>query len=161
MRTFFRDLFTDWLHECGTVPKLYQPAAMLGAPPVGWEITVGQSTLVYRIPEETPNVLIIVLFERQTQRQGLRSPFADIVRFISLVKKADVGITDIKGHVSATSDRPADSLENESILGFYRRYLKVVDLIVENEVLWVAGAMPTYVPPLAAEREWLAKTLNA
>jgi hypothetical protein len=161
MPTFFSDLFTDWLRKCGTAPKLYQPAAMLGAPPVGWEITVGQSTLVYRIPKETPHVLIIVLFERQTQRNGLRSPFADIVRFISLVKKADVGITDIKGHVSATSDRPADSLENEGILAFYRRYLKAVDLIAENDVLWVAGSLLTYVPPLAAEREWLAKTPNA
>ncbi|GEP43708.1 hypothetical protein [Brevifollis gellanilyticus] len=155
MAKFFRDRFTDWLHERGMPPKLYQPAAMLGAPPVGWEMTVGQSTLVYRVPEETPHLLIIVLFERQTQRNGLRSPFADIVRFLSLVKKADVGITDIKGHVSATSDRPADSLENEGILAFYRRYLKVVDLFVENDILWVGGTLLTYTPPLAAEREWL------
>ncbi len=155
MAKFFRDRFTDWLHERGSPPKLYQPAAMLGAPPVGWELTIGQSTLVYRIPEEIPNVLIIVLFERQTQRNGLRSPFADIVRFISLVKKANVGITDIRGHVSATSDRPADSLENEGILAFYRRYLGVVDHSIENGILWVSGSLLTYTPPLATEREWL------
>lgn len=153
--SFFRDLFTCWLDENGHRPELYQPAGMLGAPPLGWQIYLGESKFVYRVPPETPHWLIIVLFERRCGRLGLRSPFADIVRFLSTVKVAAVGITHIKGHVAATSDRPMDSLENERILTFYRRYLRVEDLVVENETLWVGGPLQPFVPPLAAERNRL------
>ena len=153
MQTFFRDPFTLWLSEQNRAPTLYQPAAMLGAPPVGWQMTLGQSTFVYRVPKETPHLLIIVLFERKTQRSGLRSPFADIVRFLALIKKAEVGITHIQGHVAAVRDRPEDSLEDEQILAFYRRYLKVVDLFTEDDTLWVGGPLKPFVPPLAAQKE--------
>lgn len=155
MFQLFRDPFTLWLESQHHVPEVYQPAGFLGRPPVGWKITVGQSTLIYRVPVETPQTLIIVLFERQQGRTGLRSPFRDIVRFISMVKRSGVDIQRIQGHVEATGDRPADSLENEKIAAFYKRYLGVKLLHVQNEVEWVGGDLSPYVPPLAAERDWL------
>lgn len=152
MPAFPRDPFTEWLTAQGRPPELYQPAGMLGAPPVGWLTRVGKSIFVYRVPPETPDLLIIVLFERQGERGGLRSPFADIVRFLVTVQRAEVGILRVKGHVAATSDRPEDSLENEAILAFYRRYLHVEDVALEGDVLWVGGLLKPYVPPLAAHR---------
>lgn len=161
MFQLFRDPFTLWLESQHQVPEVYQPAGFLGRPPVGWKITVGQSTLIYRVPVETPQTLIIVLFEKQQGRRGLRSPFRDIVRFISLVKRSGVNIQQIQGHIEATGDRPADSLENEKIAAFYKRYLGVNQLYVQNEVEWVGGDLGTYVPPLAAERDWLKQQIPA
>lgn len=155
MARLYHDPFTQWLEREQISVSAYQPAAMFGAPPVGWQITVGRSTLVYRVPEEDPGLLIIVLFERQVTRKGLQSPFADIVRFLALVKKSAVGVVRVQGHVSAVSWRPEDSLENTQIGEFYRRYLGVEDLGVENGVEWVGGSLTTYIPPLATDRRWL------
>lgn len=157
MFRLFRDSFTVWLESQGMTLSIYQPGGFLGRPPVGWKLTVGQSTLVYRVPEEAPQTLIIVLFERQNQRQGLRSAFADIVRFISLIKKSGVEIYRIQGHVEAVGDRPKDSLENEKIAAFYKRYLAANQLFIDNDIEWVAGDLRTYVPPLSTDREWLAQ----
>ncbi len=150
-----RDPFTTWLEEQKIPISVYQPAGFLGCPPLGWKITVGQSTFVYRVPPEDPRSLIIVLFERLSDRQGLRSPFADIVRFISLIKKSGADIHRIQGHVEAVSDRPRDSLEDARIAAFYKRYLAANQLFIDNGVEWVAGDLRTYVPPLAADRQWL------
>lgn len=155
MFRLFRDPFTQWLASQDQEPEVYQPAGYLGRPPLGWKLTVGQSTLVYRVPAETPQTLIIVLFEKQQGRTGLRSPFRDIVRFISLVKHSGADIHCIQGHIEATGGRPADSLENEKIAAFYKRYLAANQLFVQNDIEWVAGDLRTYVPPLAAERDWL------
>lgn len=157
MFRLFRDSFTVWLESQGMTLSIYQPGGFLGRPPVGWKLTVGQSTLVYRVPEEAPQTLIIVLFERQNQRQGLRSAFADIVRFISLIKKSGVEIHRIQGHVEAVGDRPKDSLENAKIAAFYKRYLAANQLFIDNDIEWVAGDLRTYVPPLSTDREWLAQ----
>ncbi len=158
MARLFRDPFTCWLEDQKIPLTVYQPAGFLGAPPVGWRVFLGHSSLVYRVPEESPQTLIIILFERQTDRQGLRSPFADIVRFISLIKKSGADIHRIQGHIEAVTDRPADSLENAKIVAFYKRYLAANQLFVDNGVEWVAGDLRTYVPPLAADRGWLEKT---
>ncbi|MGC3992200.1 MAG: hypothetical protein QM796_21400 [Chthoniobacteraceae bacterium] len=150
------DPFTDWLRFRGTVPGVYQPAGYLGAPPIGWTLSVGHSDFVYRVPENEPQTLIIVLFVRNGERSGLRSPFADIVRFISLVKRSGAGIHTIQGRVDALADRPADSLENDRIAAFYQRYLAAYHLFQQDGVDWFAGDLRTYVPPLLKDRQWLA-----
>jgi type III secretion system regulator LcrR len=161
MPRLFRDPFTQWLEARNVPLAVHQPAGFLGYPPVGWKLTIGQSTLVYRVPEETPETLIIVLFEKQSERRGLRSPFADIVRFVSLVKKSGAPIHRIQGHVDALLDRPEDSLENAKLAAFYQRYLSAHQVFVENGIEWFAGDLRTFVPPLATDRRWLQATDSA
>lgn len=151
------DAFTLWLKGQGITPKVYSPAARFGGIPIGWQIPIGKSTFVYRLPPERPGVFIIILFERQGERSGLRSPFGDFVRLLSLIKRAGIGIHTIEGHVEAVKGRPADSLLNEQIVHFYKRYLLASQVRVENEVEWVAGDLTTYVPPLAAARKQASK----
>ena len=153
MALFPKDDFTLWLETHGTQPAIYQPAAQYGGPPVGWKIKIGQSTFVYRLPEDKPGVLIIALFERQGDRKGLRSPFTDFVRFISSVKRSGVPVHTIDGHVDALQGRPEDSLANEQIVAFYKRYLAANQLRVENGIEWVAGDLRTYVAPLSGVRK--------
>lgn len=148
-----KDDFTLWLEAHGTQPTLYQPAARYGGAPVGWKIYIGQSSFVYRLPEDKPGVLLIVLFERLGDRKGLRSPFADFVRFISSVKRSGVPIHTIEGHVEALKGRPEDSLADEQIVTFYKRYLAANQLRVENGIEWVAGNLLTYVAPLSGVRK--------
>jgi type III secretion system regulator LcrR len=152
MFQLYDDPFTQYLRQRGVAVGVYQPGGFLGFPPVGWRIQVGKSFFVYRVPEETPEILLIVLFEREGERNGLRSPFADIVRFISMVKKSKAPIHFIKGHVDVVSDRPADHLETDKIAAFYKRYLAAHHVSIENGIEWVAGDLGTYVPPLAAQR---------
>lgn len=153
MPLFPKDEFTRWLEaEQGVTPKVYQPAARYGGVPVGWQISLGRSTFVYRMPEERPGVFLIVLFERTGERSGLRSPFADFVRLLSLIKRSNLGVHTIEGHVEALKGRPQDSLANEQIVHFYKRYLLADQVRVEHGVEWVAGDLTTYTPPLAAVR---------
>ena len=155
MASLYKDPFTLWLESRQMPPSIYQPAGFLGGPQLGWKLKIGRSSLVYRVPKETPESLIIVLFEREGERTGLRSPFADIVRFITLIKRSGLPFHTIQGHVDALDGRPEDSLQNEKIAAFYKRYLAANQLFVDNGVEWVAGDLRTYVPPLAVDREWL------
>lgn len=132
----------------------------MGDPPVGWKLPVGKSSFVYRVPPETPDTLIIVLFERNGDRTGLQSPFADIVRFISLVKKSQAAIRIIQGHVQPLEQRPEDSLSAEKIAAFYQRYLAAYKVFLKDGVPWFAGNLTTYVPPLKADREWLTREVT-
>ncbi|WP_075089281.1 hypothetical protein [Verrucomicrobium spinosum] len=98
-------------------------------------------------------MLLIVLFERLGDRKGLRSPFADFVRFISSVKRSGVPVHTIEGHVEALKGRPEDSLADEQIVTFYKRYLAANQLRVENGIEWVAGNLLSYVAPLSDIRK--------
>lgn len=153
--SLYRDPFTAWLELQGRAPGVYQPAGFLGDPPIGWKLRVGRSTFVYRVPPETPEMLVIILFERQGERSGLCSSFADIVRFISLAKRSGAPIDIIQGRVEALSWRPKDSLENERIAAFYQRYLAAYKTFVRDGVAWFAGDLRKYVPPLKTDRMWL------
>ena len=148
----YHDPFTKYLQEKGVEVKKYQPGGFLGFPALGWQIQVGRSTFVYRIPEEKPALLLIVLFERLGDRSGLLSPFSDFVRFITLIKKSGLPIDWIQGHVEATSDRPADSLLNDKISAFYKKYMLAHRTTIENGIEWVAGDLRTYVPPILSQR---------
>jgi type III secretion system regulator LcrR len=142
-------------------PEIYQPAGYLGLPPVGWQLPVGHSTFVYRVPEDESRSLIIVLFERQGERSGLASSFVDIVRFISLVKRSEAPIDTIEGRVEALEGRPRDSLESERIASFYQRYLAAYRTFVRDGLEWFAGDLRTYVPPLRTEKNWLSSEAEA
>ena len=151
-----RDEFTQWLQGRGHEVSSYEPAAFLGAPPVGWQLPVGRSTFVYRVSDDDSRTLTIVLFERQNPRTGLGSPFVDIVRFISLVKRSAAPVHTIQGRVEALEKRPKDSLENERIATFYQRYLAAYRTFVDAAgIEWFAGDLRTYVPPLRSEKKWL------
>jgi hypothetical protein len=145
---FFRDRFTEWLlaQPANTAPRpeLYQPAGFLGAPPVGWEIVVGRTPFVYRVPQESPDIFYIVLIRRGATRAALHSPFADMVRLLQLLQRAAVGIRWIRGHVEPTASRPADALARERILAFYRRYLTAVSTGVENGIEWFGGNLEEF-----------------
>jgi type III secretion system regulator LcrR len=155
------DSFTQWLRHRGMAPEPYAPAAYLGMPAVGWQIPVGHSVFVYRVPDDASRSLIIVLFERQGERSGLGSPFVDIVRFISLVKRSEAPIDTIEGRVEALQGRPQDSLEGERIAAFYQRYLAAYRTFVRDGLQWFAGDLRKYVPPLRAERNWLSTEVEA
>ncbi len=144
----YDDPFTAWLEARGMVVEVYQPGGFLGRPPVGRKITVGQSTIVYRIIEEKSDDLIVVLLERQGERSGLKSPFADFARFIALVKKSGVPIKSIRGHVDVLGSLPEDHVSTALIGAFYRRYLAATHEFVENGIEWVSGDLTKHIPPL-------------
>ncbi|HSJ04411.1 MAG: hypothetical protein ACAI34_24140 [Verrucomicrobium sp.] len=158
MPLYPKDDFTLWLEARGTALELYQPGAIYGAVPIGWKVKVGGSSFVYRLPAERPGVLIIVLFERLAPRKGLRSPFSDFVRFLSLIKKSGAAVHTIEGHVEALDGRPADSLVNEQIAAFYSRYLAAGPVREVGGVEWYAGNLLTYEAPLATIREEDSRT---
>jgi Type III secretion system regulator (LcrR) len=145
---FYRDRFTEILDESGWKPSIYQPAAYLGGPPVGWRIEIGPTEFVYRVPEESPDTLIVVLIRRLEQRSGLRSSMAAFVYFLSLVKAGNCGIRWIIGCVEPTSDRPADSLAAKRIAAFYLGYLKSWMISEPNREGWIRGDLSTFVPPV-------------
>jgi hypothetical protein len=140
------DAFTFWLqqNQPQAAPKLYQPGGFLGAPPVGWELTVGRTKFVYRVPVEAPDVFYIVLIERGAERDGLRSSLLDMVRLLQLVQQSATGIRRIRGHVEPVKHRPADALSRDRLLAFYRRYLTAVSVGVENGVEWFGGDLTAF-----------------
>jgi hypothetical protein len=140
------DAFTLWLTahrpELPVVP--YQPGARFGAPQRGWELHIGRTKFVYRIPPEQPDVFYIVLIERGAGPRSLHSPLADLVRLLLLVKGSQTGVRWIRGHVDADTDEAADALAGERLLAFYRRYLTTVEDGVENGVQWYGGDLTTF-----------------
>jgi hypothetical protein len=143
---FPRDAFTLWLElqRPHAPPKIYQPAGFLGAPPVGWEITIGRTRFVYRIPAESPDVFYIVLIERSAARSALHSPLADMVRLLQLVQRSGAGIRWIRGHVEPTKNRPADALPRERLLAFYQRYLTTVSIGFDRGIEWFGGDLTAF-----------------
>jgi type III secretion system regulator LcrR len=140
------DAFTVWLssERAEAPPKPYQPAGFLGGPVLGWQVQIGRTQFVYRVPEEAPDVFYIVLIERACGRHGLHSPFADMVRLLRLIQRSGAGIRWIRGHVEPTRHRPSDALERERIIAFYRRYLTAVNTGIENGVEWYGGDLTAF-----------------
>ncbi len=143
---FARDAFTCWLEQNGPPgpAKLYHPGACLGASPVGWELVVGRTRFVYRVPAESPDVFYIVLIARGPARHALHSPFADLVRLLRLVQRSGTGIRWIRGHIEPVKKRPADALARERILAFYARYLTAVSRGFENGIEWFGGDLAAF-----------------
>ncbi len=141
-----RDPFTCWLdvHRPDLRPVRYQPAAMLGAAQIGWQITLGRTRFVYRIPPDHPDIFYIVLIERGAGPRSLRSPFSDLVRLLLLLQRSQAGIRWIRGHVQPTTRTHADALPATRILAFYQRYLTTVSDGVENGVAWYGGDLTTF-----------------
>ena len=141
-----RDAFTRWLeqHRPDSPPQVYQPAGCLGGPPLGWQIVVGRTRFVYRVPPEAPHLFYIVLIERGPERHALHSPFADMVRLLQLVQRSGAGLRWIRGHVEPTKQRPSDALTRERIIAFYRRYLTAVSTGFEHGREWYGGDITTF-----------------
>lgn len=150
----WEDRFTVWLRANWETDvrklKKYAPAGHLGAAPVGWEIQIGHSKFVYRIAAQKQHILIIVLFERLESCSGLRSPFTDFVKFLSLVKRAEVGVTGIAGHIDALDAAQGPNLESERIAAFYKKHLAAFSIGVRNDLEWVAGDLTKFEPPVSA-----------
>jgi len=165
---FYRDAFTLWLeqHTPHHRPKVYQPGAFFGAPPVGWELTLGRTKFVYRVPPEMSDVLYIVLIERVTARHALHSPFADLVRLLQLIQQSGTGIRRIRGHVEPSAKRSPDTLSRERLLAFYRRYLTAVGEGRDHGIEWFGGDLTAFswtaekskIQHLAASEETPTKT---
>jgi type III secretion system regulator LcrR len=141
-----RDAFTVWLtaQRPDAPPRPYQPAGFLGGPVLGWQVEIGRTRFVYRVPEEAQHIFYVVLIERGSGRQGLHSPFADMVRLLQLIQKSSAGIRWIRGHVEPTKKRPADALDRERLIAFYQRYLTAVSTGVENGVEWYGGDLTAF-----------------
>lgn len=141
-----RDAFTLWLeeHQPHAPPSVYQPGGFLGAPPIGWQLTVGRTRFVYRVPPESPDILYIVLIERGTARQALHSPFSDLVRLLQLIQRSAAGIRWIRDHVEPSKRRPADALSRERILAFYQRYLTTVSIGCDHGLEWFGGDLSAF-----------------
>ena len=141
-----RDPFTCWLdvHRPDLRPVRYQPAAMLGAAQIGWQITLGRTRFVYRIPPDHPDIFYIVLIERGAGPRSLRSPFSDLVRLLLLLQRSQAGIRWIRGHVQPTTRTHAVAPPATRILAFYQRYLTTVSDGVENGVAWYGGDLTTF-----------------
>jgi hypothetical protein len=141
-----RDAFTRWLQarDGAEAATVYQPGAFLGAPPVGWLLTLGRTRFVYRVPDETPDVFYIVRIERAESRSGLHSPLYDMVRLLKLIKTSGAPIRWIRGHVEPVKNRPADALSRERLIAFYRRYLTAVSTGFENGIEWYGGDLTAF-----------------
>jgi len=141
-----RDAFTLWLERERPEMRVrpYQPAGAWGGPVIGWQLCVGRTRFVYRVPPESPEVLYVVLIERAAQREGLHSPLGDMVRLLRLIQTSDAGVTWIRGHVEPIKGRPDDALTRERLLAFYQRYLTAVSTGVENGVEWYGGDLSTF-----------------
>lgn len=148
MARLFKDPFTQWLATQGIEAEVYQPGGIFGYPPMGWQIRLRRSSIAYMVPQDKLNTLIVIMFEREQSRSGLGSPFADFVRFVSLVKNSGTGVTRIRGRVEAPEDRPKDSLDKERMAGFYRSYLGGFDTLDGTDVEWVVGELEELVLPL-------------
>ena len=135
------DPFTRWLEAQGRKPGLYQPGGMFGYPPLGWELSVGRSKVVYRVDPAQAETLILVLIARDSSRAGLHSPFGDLIRFLSLLKQSDVGITHVNGHINAVSWRPEDGLTTPRMRPFYVKHLGGHYFTDENGTEWVRGSL--------------------
>ncbi len=144
----FKDPFTQWLETQGIHAEVYQPGGIFGFPPMGWQLKLRRSSIAYVVREDKPDTLLVIMFEREQSRAGLGSPFADFVRFVSLVKNSCSGVTRIQGRVEASEDRPKDSLEKQRIAGFYRNYLGGIDSMEGTDVEWVVGELEELVLPL-------------
>ena len=135
------DPFTRWLEGQGTKPGVYQPGAMFGSPPLGWQISVGRSSVVYRVDPADPATLILVLIEREKTRTGLHSPFGDLIRFLKLLHQSQTGITHVNGHINAVSWRPDDSLDTPRMKPFYVKHLGGHYFTDETGTEWVRGSV--------------------
>jgi hypothetical protein len=141
-----RDAFTRWLQQRdgADAATVYQPGAFLGAPPVGWQLTLGRTRFVYRVPDEAPDIFYIVRIERAEGRSGLHSPLYDMVRLLKLIKASDAPIRWIRGHVEPVKNRPADALPRERLIAFYQRYLTALNTGFENGVEWYGGDLTAF-----------------
>lgn len=149
MPRFFKDRFTQWLETQGLRVEIYQPGGMFGCPPMGWQFHLRRAAIAYVVRQEQPDTLHIILLERaQDRRRGLGSPFADFVRFVSMVKKSDAGIARIQGRVIASELGPGDKLEAERIASFYHRHLGGKDIPDGTEVTWLVGELEGLQMPL-------------
>jgi len=149
------DTLTSWLKDQGLHPEIYQPGAFLGFPPVGWSLRLRHAHLVYRVCEERPQTLIIVLFERAPSAKGgagLRGPFFDFVQFLTLVQQSACGICWIEGLVQLPKSRPQDALSSERLDRFYKKYLRAFEIGERNGDWWIAGDLTQFTPPLGAFR---------
>ncbi len=140
MAGLFKDAFTAWLETQGIVPKIYQPGGLFG-PPLGWEISLGRSRIVYRVDPSDTTTLILGMIERDQDRQGLYSPFADLVRFIKTLHQSRAGLTHVNGHINAVSWRPEDSLDTARMKPFYVKHLGGRYFTDEQGVEWVRGSV--------------------
>lgn len=111
---------------------------------MGWQIVVGRTSFVYRVPPEASHIFYVVLIERAIGRQGLHSPFTDMVRLLQLIQRSGAGIQWIRGHVEPSKRRPQDALSRERIIAFYRRYLTAVSTGFENGLEWYGGDLTTF-----------------
>ncbi|HEY1052424.1 MAG TPA: hypothetical protein VGE39_21790 [Prosthecobacter sp.] len=153
MPRLFKDRFTQWLETQGQKVEVYQPGGIFGCPPMGWQLHLRSSSIAYVVRQEQADTLHIILLEReQEQRRGLGSPFADFVRFVSLVKKSAAGIVRIQGRVLASERGPDDKLEAERIASFYHRHLGGKDVSGGPEVTWLVGELEGLEMPLSGAR---------
>ncbi|MBB5037706.1 hypothetical protein [Prosthecobacter dejongeii] len=141
MARLFKDRFTEWLITQGTPPSVYQPGGLLGYPPMGWEVKMKHCAIAYVVRPKDPATLVIIMFEREQRRSGLDSPFMDMIRFLSQVRRSDAGITHVTGRIHAIEGRPSDSLETQRMRPFYQIHLGGEYFTDETGVEWVRGSL--------------------
>jgi len=141
MARLFKDRFTEWLMAQGTPPSVYQPGGLLGYPPMGWQVKVRGTAIVYVVRKEEPEVLLIIMFEREQNRRGLTSPFADLIRFLRLLEESKAGVTHVTGRIHAIEGRGADSLDTERMKPFYVKHLGGQYRIDKQGIEWVRGSV--------------------
>lgn len=151
MPRLFKDRFTEWLTAKGTPPSVYQPGGLLGYPPMGWEVKARGTSIVYVIRKEEPEVLLIIMLEREQNRKGLTSPFACLIRFLRLLDQSGAGVTHVIGRIHAIEGRPDDSLTTERMKPFYVEHLGG-DFITDAEgTEWVRGSVKVALEGLARQ----------
>ncbi|WP_166647244.1 hypothetical protein [Prosthecobacter fusiformis] len=153
MARLFKDRFTQWLEAQGTPPEIYQPGGIFGCPPMGWQHTQHGTSIVYVVQKDEPEVLHIIMFEREQGRAGLGSPFARLIRFLRLLHRSDSGITHVTGRINAIEGRPADSLETARMKPFYVKHLSGHYFTDDQGIEWVSGSVAGALEALAGVRE--------
>jgi type III secretion system regulator LcrR len=102
------------------------------------------SEIVYRVEQD--DTVIIVVYRRTAPRQGLASPFADIIWFIELLTDESLGIRRVKAMIRQLFKDVKDGLSARRMKQFYIEYLGGRTLDWEDGDEWLYLDLKNYEP---------------
>jgi len=95
------DLLTAYLKKIGIQVEAYCLAGTRFV--MGGLFHRGNSTIAYRFKPEASTV-ILSLYKRQGDRQGLKNSFADLLWFFDVIAQPELGIKGVEGLVESPVD---------------------------------------------------------
>lgn len=91
---------------------------------IGSRVYLRTSELIYRRPEDRPEILLIVLYRRLGGRaKTLANPFSDLFWFLRLCTEERFGLVRILCHISTVCHAQGDGLNDARMIRFCERIL--------------------------------------